>query len=91
MRKVLAVVGLVLMFAFPAQADEATCVQTDGQIGVYNGSTTDDEGCITVAEYEVKFPGMIDTQLVVGPDPEPEAITIRQWFDNTFRTLIGPR
>jgi hypothetical protein len=39
------------------------CTQTDGQVGFYNGTTADDAGCITEAEYAETFsvPGLIDS------------------------------
>lgn len=31
---------------------DGTCVQTDGQAGLFDGTSADDAGCITPAEYE---------------------------------------
>lgn len=74
-----------------ADIGEGVCVQDDGAVGVWNGSTADDEGCITVAEYQVRFgEKALDQVLAVGPDPEPEAITVSEWFDTTIRRMIGP-
>lgn len=93
-RKTLAVIGLVLMFAFPADAatdlGNGVC-EDNGVLGVWNGTTADDDGCVTVAEYDVMFPGQLDTSLSVGPVVEPDAPTVREWFDVALDQRFGAR
>ena len=49
----------ILLLALPAHATEdlgdGRCRQDDGQVGVWNGTTADDDGCVTPAEYEQMF------------------------------------
>lgn len=124
--RAVATIGLMLMFAFPAWGDtvdlgNGVCEQ-DGELGVFNGTTADAEGCVTPAEYAVMFSpdgllesGVIvgyetvgeeavldfgdgttasvkvkalDRKLAAGPDPEPEAPTVQEWFDSR---VAGPR
>ena len=53
------VIITVLLISLPAFAAEdtgnGTCVQSDGQTGLWDGTTPDDEGCITPVEYEAMF------------------------------------
>lgn len=101
---------------------DGTCVQSDGQTGVWNGTTADDDGCITPAEYEVMYSAAnllevgviegytvnddgtttlhfdhgvsntvatnpLDRIVAVNPELEPDALTVREWFQQPF----GPR
>ena len=71
MRRLLAAV-LIIGFALPASAaadqGDGVCLQEDGQAGLWDGSTTTDDGCTTPAEYEVMFSptGLLDSGVVVG-------------------------
>jgi hypothetical protein len=60
MRRAFITAAIVATFALPATAFD--CVQSDGQEGWLNGTTADDAGCITEAEYETTFsvPGLVD-------------------------------
>ena len=69
MRRLLAA---ILIFGFAVQAGAATdagdgqCVQDDGAKGLWNGSSADDEGCTTTAEYETRFsaPGLLENGVI---------------------------
>lgn len=52
MRRLLLSAVLVGLFALPAMAYDCT---DNGAPGWFNGTTNDDAGCITQAEYEVKY------------------------------------
>ena len=65
------------------------CIQGDGQVGAWNGSTADDEGCITIPEYADMFgPAALDSVVSAGPELEPDAPTVKEWFNLLF---AGPR
>jgi len=86
----LIVILVILVVPVPAgatvDAGGGVCVQTDGQVGLWNGSTADDAGCVTLAEYTATFGvEVLDDQLVVGPDPEPDAPTVREYWDATTK------
>lgn len=55
------------------------CLQTDGQVGVWNGTTADDEGCITESEY-VEMYGTEALEQVVAANPaeEPDNPTVEE-------------
>ena len=64
---------LVLAFAAPALAedlDDGHCVQSDGQVGVSNGSTADNEGCITAEEYQdiYSVANLLEDGVIASPD-----------------------
>lgn len=85
MRKLLAVLMALTIWALaiPASATvdlgNGFCAQDDGAQGVWDGTTADDEGCVTEAEYVASF-GVeaLDLIVAVGPDPEPNAPTVRE-------------
>ncbi len=117
------VIVAMLLVGLPAfAAEDGTCVQSDGQTGRWNGTTADDNGCITPDEYEAMFSaenllevGVIDNYTVnddgtttlhfghgasngvatnpldrsvaVNPELEPDALTVREWFHQSY----GPR
>ena len=45
------------------------CEQTDGEIGMWNGTTGDDDGCVTPAEYAVMY--SIDNLIAAGVVTDP--------------------
>lgn len=60
--KILAYVAILTLIAWvslPAQGatdlGNGVCEQTDGQQGLWNGTTADDDGCVTPAEYEQMY------------------------------------
>ena len=64
----LALIAVVFMAAaLPAFADGG-CTQTDGQQGMWNGTTADDDGCTTPTEYAVMFSpdGLLQAGVIVG-------------------------
>lgn len=76
---------LVAMFAQIANAQEfqdngdGTCVQSDGQAGMMNGTTADDAGCITPDEYEALH----------SPEGLEDAGVISDVVDNGDGTVSG--
>jgi hypothetical protein len=63
MRKLIAVA--ILVVAFPLTALAESCVQSDGQSGVFiNGQGSDDDRCLTADEYSVMF--SIDSLVEAG-------------------------
>jgi len=93
--KYLVIGALLVGFALPAAATTdlgaGVCVQADGQPGVWNGTSTDDDGCVTVDEYAAMFPEGLASVNSVGPDVEPDASTVQEWFDTTISLRFGPR
>ena len=124
---ILGVVMLALMFTPRANAatdlGSGVCQQTDGQLGMWNGTTADDDGCVTDAEYEQLYSaanlvdaGVIDSYtdngdgtttldfggdvrstvetnpldrtIAVGPEPEPDAPTVRDIFDQLIESVL---
>jgi len=127
-RTILLTLSIVVSLAMSTVAQAAedngdgTCVQSDGQVGVWNGTTADDDGCVTPAEYEAMFSAAnllvvgviegytvhedgtttlyysyggnttvatnpLDRIVAVNPALEPDAPTVREWFENPY----GPR
>lgn len=69
---------------------DGVCQEDDGEFGLWNGSTADDAGCVTFAEYTVQVgPEVLDDQLVVGPDPEPAAPTVREYWEAALDVRFG--
>lgn len=66
------------------------CVQYDGATGLWNGTTGDDNGCVTQAEYQAAY-GSLDAVVSVDPEIEPEAPTVEQVFIDPFvrAELVG--
>lgn len=66
------------------------CQEDDGDLGLWNGSSADDAGCVTLEEYTVMFGvEVLDEQLVAGPDPEPDAPTVRQYWEAALDVRFG--
>lgn len=93
MRRVTIVVTLLVGMSLPAMAatdlGDGACQQTDGQTGLWNGTTADDDGCVTQAEYAAMYPSAdgsdpLDRQVSVDVELEPEAPTVRQVFVDPF-------
>lgn len=63
----------VLLVAGTAQAatdlGNGACEQTDGQIGVWDGTEAADEGCVTAEEYAARFSvdNLIEEGVLVDP------------------------
>ncbi len=80
MRRLLAAV-LLIGFALPASAatdqGEGVCLQDDGQAGLWDGSSTADDGCTTPAEYEVMYSttNLLETGVVVGYEANGDGTT----------------
>ena len=74
MRRIGLVLVLVLV-ALPAGATDftpdGTCTQDDGTQGLANGTTRDDGGCVTPAEYEANhsIEGLIDAGVIRAVQP----------------------
>lgn len=63
LRKLIAVA--VLVGAFPLTALAEGCIQSDGQTGVFiNGQGSDDDRCLTAAEYSEMF--SVDALVAAG-------------------------
>ena len=61
---------------------DGACQQTDGQTGLWNGTTADDDGCVTLAEYEAMYGDPEAIVVSVDPVLEPEAPTVREYFES---------
>lgn len=93
----IAIVFLILVFGVgvanaATDLGDGACQQTDGQTGLWNGTTADDEGCITQAEYQVAYPtddgsDPLDRQVSVDVELEPEAPTVREFFEDPMVRL----
>jgi len=83
---------LVLWAVFPVQAADdlgnGACQQTTGEVGLWNGTTADDEGCITPTEYAVMYQsddGEDPLDQIVSVDPEQyPGPTVREVFEDPF-------
>ena len=84
-------VAMFMVLALVSQAatdlGDGACQQTDGQTGLWNGTTADDDGCITQAEYAELYPtddgsDPLDRQVSVNVELEPEAPTVREFFED---------
>ena len=94
MKRILLTVGLIVAFALPVSATtdlgNGVCLQDDGQLGLWDGSTADDDGCTTGPEYAVMFgPEALDHVVSSNPEWEPDAPTVREWFELLLSS--GPR
>lgn len=83
---------LVALTPLTVDLGDGACQQTDGQTGLWNGTTADDEGCITQAEYAALYPtddgtDPLERQVSVNPDLEPEAPTVREFFEDPMVRL----
>ena len=76
-------VALVIMFGAVDLGDGA-CQQTDGQTGLWNGTTADDDGCVTLAEYEEMYGAPEVIVVSVNPTLGPDAPTVVVVFTDPF-------
>lgn len=75
--------ALVLLFGAVDLGDGA-CQQSDGQTGLWNGTTADDDGCVTLAEYEAMYGDPEVIVVSVNPTLEPDAPTVAVVFTDPF-------
>jgi hypothetical protein len=79
-------IALLLALALPAAATEFnednTCVQNDGQAGLANGTTRDDGGCVTPAEYESSHSvaGLLDAGVITEVIPVDKETVRVKWL-----------
>lgn len=67
MKLVLAITALFALPALAGAATDGTCWDDGAQTwGVYNGTTGDDAGCVTPAEYSAMFspPGLLEAGVI---------------------------
>ena len=79
------ILALLLTFS-PAAIDlgDGACQQSDGQTGLWNGTTADDDGCVTLVEYEEMYGDPTEIVVSSNPELEPDAPTVEQVFIDPF-------
>lgn len=60
--------GLLLAVLFAVDLGAGVCQQSDGQQGMWNGTTADDAGCVTPTEYQTMFspPGLLEAGVITS-------------------------
>ena len=83
--------ALVILFVPAVDLGDGACQQSDGQTGLWNGTTADDDGCVTLAEYEAMYGDPEVIVVSVNPSLEPDAPTVEQVFVDPFvrAELVG--
>ena len=78
----LALLALPLTASAATDLGDGACQQTDGVTGLWNGTTADDDGCITLAEYEAMYGDPEVITVTVDPVLEPTAPTVKVYFED---------
>lgn len=88
MKRTIAIAITILATALPASAatdlGDGACQQTNGETGLWNGTTADDDGCVTLAEYETMYGDPVEIVVSVKPELEPDAPTVAVVFTDPF-------
>jgi hypothetical protein len=65
---------------------DGRCQQTDGQQGAWNGTSSNDAGCLTEAEYAATFgEEALEEPVAATPELEPDAPTVREYLFSWIR------
>ena len=83
------IVYVVVLFALtlPAAAavdlgDGACRELSTGEQGLWNGTTADDDGCVTLTEYEAVYGDPTEKVVSSNPTLEPDAPTVVEYFES---------
>lgn len=65
------------------------CRQEDGQLGVWNGTTADDDGCVTPAEYEIIFSAesLMEAGVIEGYTTHEDGTTTLHFSEGVSNTV----